>query len=458
MVELSSDYVEKKLISMYFIKPLHVKSLSVSKDMFSIESNRTLFSIIKKYVKKYKNCPTVESIKLLAESEPNSKVDALSDAMMVLDSLPKSKLDEYQIVYDKAINFYLGRGTFDIGAEIKEAIESSTEVNFKLFRKKLLNRLLNDDRSSDEKVKRGFVYENVNERFENYKKTARGVDDNTLVKFGIKPLDDQLGGMKKSFVSLMYSKTGGGKTRTALSIAYNNASLYKKNVVYFTLEMAFDVVANCFDSRLAWIDSNEVLFGKLGKKDLNKFKRALVQQVKDKLGIWLVDISDNTTTADIVNELSVYRSATGLEPDLVVVDYANLVEPLTSYGNRSEKYDYLFKEFKGIARSEDVALLTATQEKREKSEEDIKNKKDSKDTEGVHNIGLSNYIAPHCELVIRLKQDKFDLMQNILWASIDKYRFGALKDMIKLVAIWDKSYVGDRLVPGTGIKIKKENN
>ena len=78
---------------------------------------------------------------------------------------------------------------------------------------------------------------------------------------------------------------------------------------------------------------------------------------------------------------------------------------------------------------------------------------------GVEGIGLSNYIAPHCELIIRLSQNDYELLQNILLAIVEKHRYGQAFVKIKLTALWDRSYVGDSIIPGTkGITIRKSNN
>jgi hypothetical protein len=56
-----------------------------------------------------------------------------------------------------------------------------------------------------------------------------------------------------------------------------------------------------------------------------------------------------------------------------------------------------------------------------------------------------------------LKQDSKDLLQNRLWVIVDKNRYGSLGAEIPLMALWDKSYVGDRIVSGMRVyKLKKK--
>lgn len=63
---------------------------------------------------------------------------------------------------------------------------------------------------------------------------------------------------------------------------------------------------------------------------------------------------------------------------------------------------------------------------------------------GVHKIGASNYAAIHCEAVIRLKRDEKDVLNNRMWAIVDKDRYGASNKKIALFAAMDINLIGDR--------------
>jgi KaiC/GvpD/RAD55 family RecA-like ATPase len=332
--------------------------------------------------------------------------------------------------------------------------------DFDSIARKVINKLLLTSPNSGE-ISRASLADpkKIVERYRVYKDAEDG-NTGDIIPFGIKPLDDTLGGMRKTFVTLFYSKTGGGKTRISLNIALN-AALRGFRVMYISLEMSFNLLASCFDARLAWVDSKKIIFGKLDKNDKVKYKKSLKKLIQKNLNIWIVDVPQGINSAGIQNEIQLYRGRHGVDPDLVIVDYANLMEPNQRYMGRSEKYDYLFKELHEIAKAENVAILTATQESREASKGDIAKRNGEEREEGVHNIGLSNYMAPHCESVVRLKQSNTDKLQNRLVGIIDKSRYGANGIEVFMIAIWDRNYVGDENViglkvanPGTALRTR----
>ena len=426
-----------------------MRLLHMDLNIFLKTTHRNLAEVMKRYVEKYKQPPTVEILSLFCGEliSGNAALEKYSDALLLLDDLPEAESSEFDFCYDKAQNYFIGRRIFDIAEELKQQFESRDDVDFKSLRKDMVNKLL-AVADSNETTRRGFIYEHAKTRWGKYKEISSGISDADLIPFGINSLDEKLGGMRRTFVTLLYSATSGGKTRTAINFAYN-ASSKGYNVVFFSLEMAFDLLATCVDSRMALVDSKKILFGKLDKADRDKYRQALIQQFKAQLNIWIVDIPMGMKSIQVLNELEMYKAATGLIPDLVVVDYANLVEPMIKYAGRSEKYDILFKEFHEIARMQNVVFLTATQESREATKASKQRTKRPEELEGTENIGLPNFIAPHCEIVIRLRQTKHDRLQNRVWAIVDKDRYGERDIEIPLFALWDRTYVGDRILPGT---------
>jgi len=453
MPSLSSKANERRLLALLLQSPTHMRAIRLNLDIFVNPKYRKAAELIKKYVKRYKSPPSKNALKRFSSKvvKPSIKeAEDIVDALNVLDKLPKVVQTDAEFEFEQAENYRTGRVLLDVVEHIKNKFEEG-DTDYIDMRKKMISELLAFGNGNDAIV-RGKIYDRIKERFEEYESAERG-DVGSIIPFGIKPFDDNLGGMHKSFVTLIYSKTGGGKTRTAVNVAYN-AAIAGYNVMYFSLEMAFNLLASCFDSRMAWVDGDKIIFGKLDKINKRRYAHALKKQLKEKLNVWIVDIAMGASSSMILEEIEVYRAANGVNPDLVVIDYANLMEPMKRYNGRSEKYDFLFKEYHEIAKYCNVAILTATQESRDASKADIDAKYKKQEVEqGVHNIGLSNFMAPHCESVVRLKQDSKDLLQNRLWSIIDKNRYGTHGKEIPLMAIWEKNYVGDRVI--TGMKVYK---
>jgi replicative DNA helicase len=408
--------------------------------MFAIKQHKDLAAIIKKFVHKYRTAPSKSALLSFANEQITSDkaLTQVAAAVELIKTLPSSKPSEFEYYYDKANNYFMGRRIFDIGVKLTEKFKKS-EVNFSNIKQDMITELLVMGAGEKDVVKRGFLHSNVHERYAQYKESRRR-DAKHIIPFGISALDEKTGGMQKSFVTLFYSKTGGGKTRTAINVAYN-AARAGYNVIYFSLEMAFNFLASCFDSRMAAIDSKQIIFGRLNREDRIKYKNVLKQQVKDQLGIYIVDVAMNAKSNVILEETEIYKSVTGRQPDLIVVDYAGIMLPMQPYSNLSERFNNLFLEYHQIAKYLNVSLLTAAQESRDASKADIR----KEENEGVHNIGLSNFMAPHCETVIRAKQDPADKLASIVWFVIDKCRYGSIGGKVAVTARWATTYVGDRV-------------
>ncbi|MFA5132728.1 MAG: DnaB-like helicase C-terminal domain-containing protein [Candidatus Paceibacterota bacterium] len=455
-INLSSETAERKILSFFFKKPYHLKALYTGEECFAYPKLKRLAKLVHEYVLKYRNPPTKETLSDFANefAAGNSKLLLeCAEAIAEIDLLSESPEEEFGYYYDKLHDCRIGRGIFDAAEFIKEKFQEAKHSDFKSLRKEIINKLMSI-KDPEEEVVRGFLHDSAKDRWEKYKERDGGNLGDDIVPFGIKALDDELGGMRKTFLTLLYSKSNGGKTRTALNIGYNN-SIAGKNVVIFSLEMEYDLYASCLDSRMAWVDSNHIIFGKLNQEDKKRYFNALKKQYQEKTGIWIVDIPEKATVPRLDEELSIYTASTGLWPDLVIIDYASLMEPMKAYTGRSEKYDFLFGELHQFVRSWKTAGLTLAQESRTATQADKKKKKDE-DTDGLDNIGLSNYMAPHCEIVGRLKQSKIDRLQNRMVFRVDKSRYSRANEDIPLFCLFDRNYVGDRLVSGSHVIVKKE--
>jgi replicative DNA helicase len=394
MAKLGSKSLEQKILALFFHSPIHTRALTMDFSVFSVKAHKLLAELIQEFVRKYRAPPTENTLKAFANSKLTEKtLETIPAAMEVVQHLPKVNVSEADYYFSQIRNYSVGRKIFDLQSKITGAMEQH-EADFIKLKKEMLKELLFMGEDAN-RVRRGFVYENIKERWDQYNRIERGEMED-IVPFGMSKIDDVLGGMKKSFVTLIYSKTAGGKSRLAINIAYN-AAIAGYNVMYISLEMAYDLIASCFDSRLGMVDSHGIIFGKLDKPEKRKYAKALKKQLMDKLNIWISDIPMGASVPLIMEEIEIYKAANGVLPDLIVADYANLLEPTKKYKDRSEKYDHLMNEVHQLARYYNTAFLTMMQESRTATTADLEEatSKRKKTKEGVHNIGLSNFAAIH---------------------------------------------------------------
>lgn len=173
---------------------------------------------------------------------------------------------------------------------------------------------------------------------------------------GVPELDSMLnGGIKQKQLGFVAGGTGRGKSLFLQWITRTSLLLGKK-VVYFTLELSEEDMAARFDSMLAEVKFNEIDY----RCDEIRDK---MEELHAKFGDALVikEYPADTATVNTLKSFLMRLSATGFVPDLVVVDYLDLLKPHRNYKNQHEELDSLTKALRGLASSMNLRIWTASQ-------------------------------------------------------------------------------------------------
>jgi replicative DNA helicase len=162
------------------------------------------------------------------------------------------------------------------------------------------------------------------------------------------------GGLGVGELGVVIAPTGAGKSMCLVRLGAQ-ALKQGKTVIHYTLELSDAVVGLRYDSCISGIKLNE----------LTKFKDNVFEEIKSTPGTLIIKEyptkSCGVTTLRSHLEKLISR---GIEPDLVIVDYGDLLKNTSGY---TEKYDALgntFEELRGLAKQQQVALWTATQTNR----------------------------------------------------------------------------------------------
>ena len=90
-----------------------------------------------------------------------------------------------------------------------------------------------------------------------------------------------------------------------------------------------------------------------------------MEEIKDIKGTLIVKeypVKSITTTA-IKNHLSKLKMR-GIEPDIIIVDYADLISPKKSYGEKRHDLESIYEELRGIAQEKKCPIWTVSQTNR----------------------------------------------------------------------------------------------
>ena len=162
------------------------------------------------------------------------------------------------------------------------------------------------------------------------------------------------GGLGKRELGVVIASTGSGKSQCMVHLGA--AALKQgKNVVYYTLELQDTVVASRFDSCLTGININ----------DLQMHKDHVLGVIKDVKGKLIVKEypSKSASTVTIRNHLEKLKSH-GFEPDMVIVDYADLLRPAVREKEKRQELESIYEEWRGIAQAFDCTMFTCSQTNR----------------------------------------------------------------------------------------------
>ena len=165
------------------------------------------------------------------------------------------------------------------------------------------------------------------------------------------------GGLGKRELGVVVAPTGAGKSM-ALAHLGAMAVVKGKTVVHYTLELADTVVGQRYDSCITGIRL----------QDLMSMKESIIGVIEHIPGQLIIKEypTKSATTRTLNTHLEKLRQK-GIEPDMVIVDYADLLKP-TATGFKSQELRHslgnLYEELRGIAQTWDIPVWTASQTNR----------------------------------------------------------------------------------------------
>lgn len=180
-------------------------------------------------------------------------------------------------------------------------------------------------------------------------------DDDSLkpISTGIGDLDRVITGLNRSDLLLIAARPGMGKTSFALNIAKHAASVSKKRVAFFSLEMTKEQLASRLLSTEALIDGTKLRTGKLNEEEWQRLVSA--GDILSKTEIYLDD-SPGITVPEMKAKLRRLKDV-----DVVVIDYLQLMSSGRRIDNRVQEISEITRGLKILAKEINVPVITLSQ-------------------------------------------------------------------------------------------------
>lgn len=177
------------------------------------------------------------------------------------------------------------------------------------------------------------------------------------LKTGFRDLDKKTAGLQKGDLIIVGARPAMGKTTFAQNIAYNAATINKKGVLFFSMEMAASEIVDRMISDVSGIDNWRIRTGNVTDEDFAQIGDSLGEM--DEVPLYIDDTS-SMTILELRNKAR--RAAHDHDIGLIIIDYLQLLQGSDRYvGNRVQEIAEVSRGLKTLARELEVPVLALAQ-------------------------------------------------------------------------------------------------
>ena len=399
----------------------------LKEEYFKDPAERKIFELYSTYATEYKDIPTPEILEFeLKRARGIGQVD-FDRALDFISQLKKPvKTAELQYLIDRTEEHCQHSAIYNAISKSIQILDDDSNIP-----RTAIPDLLKDALAISFSNEIGHDYSgNVEDRWRKlHEQTAR-------LKTGISWIDDVLGGgYPRKTLNFYLAQSGGGKSLFKSHLA---AHFYAQgyNVLYITLELSEDRIGERIDANLMDIDVKDI-----HGLDLDTYTNK-VAKISDKTKgkLFIKEFPPTSITTQhiraLLDELQLKK---GFKPDVLIVDYINLMNS-SRYKAAGGANSYTIikavaEELRGLASERDVVCITSTQMNR-----GAMNASDPDMTGVSDSVGT---IMTADSLIAIVRNEQLDEMGKVMLKCL-KTRFSSLTNHKCLVGIaWNKMKVSD---------------
>ena len=192
------------------------------------------------------------------------------------------------------------------------------------------------------------------DRIENLRKNKGALRG---LKTGFHDLDKKTAGFQKGDLVIVGARPAMGKTTFAQNLAYNIASINKKGVLFFSMEMSAQEIIDRIISDVSGVNNWNIRTGNLTDEEFSRIGDALGEM--DELPIYI----DDTSSMNVLELRNKARRAMhDHDIGVVIVDYLQLIAGTNRYlGNRVQEVTEISRGLKILARELNIPVIALAQ-------------------------------------------------------------------------------------------------
>jgi replicative DNA helicase len=326
------------------------RALPFLKDEYFERGDKLLFAVINHFIEKYNTVPTEAALKIELQRIPN----VTNDIMDIVDKAYKAEPIDIQWALDETEKFCQERSIYLAIMESIQIIDGKHKELSNNAIPDILSKALSV--SFDTNVGHDYI-DASDARYDFYHRTE------SRIPFDLDYFNKiTKGGLPNKTLNIILAGTGVGKSLFMCHMA-GSSLVQGKNVLYITMEMAEERIAERIDANLMNIPIDQ----------LEQLPKQVYDQKIQKIGqknIGKLIIKEYPTGAAhvghfraLINELKLKKN---FKPDIIFIDYLNICASsrIRGLGGSINTYSYIksiAEEMRGFAVENNCPVVSATQ-------------------------------------------------------------------------------------------------
>ena len=327
----------------------------ISAEYFSDDTEKVVFKEVNEFVNKYKSLPTHEALVINFTESKSLTETQVRTSINLLNEIHENREDpsEEQWLIEQTEKFCQDKAIYNAIMESVSILDDKNHKTSKGEIPKLLSDALGV--SFDSHIGHDYIND-AEERFDFYHRVEE------RVRFDLDFFNKiTKGGLPVKTLNIALAGTGVGKSLFMCHVAASCIS-QGRNVLYITLEMAEERIAERIDANLLNIDIQEL--HTISKQDYDRKFEVLRNKTQGKLIIKEYPTASASTLhfRSLLQDLHLKKN---FKPEIIFVDYLNICSSARMKpGNSVNSYTYIkaiAEELRGLAVEFAVPIVSATQ-------------------------------------------------------------------------------------------------
>lgn len=323
----------------------------IRSDYFENHEERVIFDEINKYVQTYQTVPPLNAIAIEAEHRTDLSGDGFQNVLKLLETFTEDKVD-FEWIVNTTEKWCKDRAVYLSLLEAIKIADGKDNTRSRDAIPSILQEALGV--CFDEHVGHDYI-DDFESRYDFYHRKEEKI-----------PFDLEFfnkitkGGLPSKTLNIALAGTGVGKSLFMCHVAASSL-LQGKNVLYITMEMAEERIAERIDANLLNINIQQL-------HDLPKqlYESKIIKLARKTVGKLIIKEYPTASAhaghfKSLLNELALKK---GFQPDIIFIDYLNICSSSRYKGNIVNSYTFvkaIAEELRGLAVEFNVPIVSATQ-------------------------------------------------------------------------------------------------